>query len=103
MQTNFISKISVFDGLSGSKSGSQEISYEFLRKELPVRLANIMKEISLLPEKLLKMPSVILVTKWFDAFLQHSILVVQSLCYFAIRAQFTVDVILFLLVICRVG
>lgn len=40
-------------------------SYVFLRKELPVRLANIMKEIALLPEHLLRMPSVSLVSQWY--------------------------------------
>ena len=33
-------------------------SYHFLKKELPVRFANIMKEINLLPAALLQMPSV---------------------------------------------
>lgn len=37
----------------------------FLRKELPVRLANIMKEIHLLPEPLLKTPSVTQLNSWY--------------------------------------
>lgn len=40
-------------------------SYLFLRQELPVRLANIMKEIHLLPDTLLRMPSVVLVNNWY--------------------------------------
>lgn len=46
-------------------NASEEKSFIFLRKELPVRLANIMKEIALLPENLLRMPSVIAVNDWY--------------------------------------
>ncbi|KAK6970395.1 pyruvate dehydrogenase (acetyl-transferring) kinase isozyme 3 mitochondrial [Biomphalaria glabrata] len=53
-------------GRTGQKNGSSQQSYIFLQKELPVRLANIMKEINLLPENLLKMPSVQLVISWYQ-------------------------------------
>lgn len=46
-------------------NASEEKSFTFLRKELPVRLANIMKEIALLPENLLHMPSVRTVNEWY--------------------------------------
>lgn len=46
-------------------SACERKSFIFLRKELPVRLANIMKEIHLLPENLLKMPSVGIVNKLY--------------------------------------
>ncbi|KAL3835777.1 hypothetical protein ACJMK2_021253 [Sinanodonta woodiana] len=49
----------------GSKTGTEKSSFEFLRHELPVRLANIMKEISLLPNTLLSMPSVNIVNGWY--------------------------------------
>lgn len=47
------------------RNASENQSYLFLRKELPVRLANIMKEINLLPENLQRMPSVNLVQNWY--------------------------------------
>ncbi|XP_014240477.1 pyruvate dehydrogenase (acetyl-transferring) kinase, mitochondrial [Cimex lectularius] len=46
-------------------SACEKKSYLFLRQEIPVRLANIMKEIHLLPANLLKMPSVTLVNDWY--------------------------------------
>lgn len=43
----------------------EKTSFLFLKRELPVRLANIMQEIALLPENLLRMPSVHLVQTWY--------------------------------------
>ncbi|BFZ06521.1 hypothetical protein BsWGS_09560 [Bradybaena similaris] len=59
-------------GRSGSKEQNRE-SYRFLQKELPVRLANIMKEINLLPENLLQMTSVKLVMSWYERSFQELI------------------------------
>jgi len=47
------------------KTASEEDSYTFLKKELPVRLSNIMKEINLLPGNLLQMPSVLILQDWY--------------------------------------
>uniref|UniRef100_A0A8C5Q000 Protein-serine/threonine kinase n=1 Tax=Leptobrachium leishanense TaxID=445787 RepID=A0A8C5Q000_9ANUR len=49
----------------GSVNACEKTSFMFLRQELPVRLANIMKEINLLPDNLIKMPSVKLVESWY--------------------------------------
>ncbi|EMP25640.1 [Pyruvate dehydrogenase [lipoamide]] kinase isozyme 3 [Chelonia mydas] len=43
----------------------EKTSYMFLRKELPVRLANTMREVNLLPDNLLNRPSVGLVQSCF--------------------------------------
>nr|XP_032833656.1 pyruvate dehydrogenase (acetyl-transferring) kinase isozyme 3, mitochondrial-like isoform X3 [Petromyzon marinus] len=47
------------------KNACERTSFIFLRQELPVRLANTMKEINLLPDKLLHTPSVQLVQSWY--------------------------------------
>uniref|UniRef100_A0A8C9VCJ8 Protein-serine/threonine kinase n=1 Tax=Scleropages formosus TaxID=113540 RepID=A0A8C9VCJ8_SCLFO len=55
----------------GSENACERTSFLFLRQELPVRLANIMKEINLLPDNLLKTPSVRLVQSWYVQSLQE--------------------------------
>ncbi|XP_016013961.1 pyruvate dehydrogenase kinase, isozyme 2 isoform X2 [Rousettus aegyptiacus] len=47
-----------------SSNACEKTSFTFLRQELPVRLANIMKEINLLPDRVLSTPSVQLVQSW---------------------------------------
>lgn len=49
----------------GSTNACERTSFVFLRQELPVRLSNIMKEINLLPERLLSTPSVQQVHNWY--------------------------------------
>ena len=51
------SPLSIKKFMDFGQQASEEKSYLFLRKELPVRLANIMKEFSLLPVALRRMPS----------------------------------------------
>ncbi|XP_007572388.1 PREDICTED: pyruvate dehydrogenase (acetyl-transferring) kinase isozyme 2, mitochondrial-like [Poecilia mexicana] len=50
----------------GSINACEKTSFVFLRQELPVRLSNIMKEINLLPDKLLTTPSVQMVQRWYS-------------------------------------
>lgn len=50
--------------LAGSANACEKTSFIFLRQEIPVRLANIMKEIDLLPDKLIGTPSVQLLHTW---------------------------------------
>uniref|UniRef100_A0A8C6NUY2 Protein-serine/threonine kinase n=1 Tax=Nothobranchius furzeri TaxID=105023 RepID=A0A8C6NUY2_NOTFU len=50
----------------GSINACEKTSFVFLRQELPVRLSNIMKEINLLPDRLLTTPSVQMVQRWYS-------------------------------------
>ncbi|XP_034017121.1 pyruvate dehydrogenase kinase, isozyme 4 [Thalassophryne amazonica] len=50
----------------GSANACEKTSFVFLRQELPVRLANIMKEIDFLPDKLLSTPSLKLLMSWYS-------------------------------------
>ncbi|KAG8450590.1 hypothetical protein GDO86_003021 [Hymenochirus boettgeri] len=50
----------------GRNNACEKTSYLFLRKELPVRIANTLKEVNLLPDNLLEMPSVKLVRSWYS-------------------------------------
>ncbi|XP_003698965.1 pyruvate dehydrogenase (acetyl-transferring) kinase, mitochondrial [Apis florea] len=59
------SPLSIKQFIDFGLSACERKSFIFLRKELPVRLANIMKEIHLLPENLLKMPSVDIVNNLY--------------------------------------
>lgn len=49
----------------GSANACEKTSFVFLRQEFPVRLANIMKEIDFLPDKLLSTPSLQLLQSWY--------------------------------------
>lgn len=60
------SPLSIKQFIDFGENACERTSFVFLRKELPVRLANIMKEIHLLPENLLQMPSVELVKSWYE-------------------------------------
>ena len=57
----------------GSKATTEKSSYLFLKKEIAVRLSNIIKEILYLPPKLLQMPSVELVRSWLVFSLFHRV------------------------------
>uniref|UniRef100_UPI00358EAE64 pyruvate dehydrogenase (acetyl-transferring) kinase isozyme 2, mitochondrial-like n=1 Tax=Myxine glutinosa TaxID=7769 RepID=UPI00358EAE64 len=50
----------------GVENACEKTSFVFLRQELPVRLCNIMKELNLLPNKLLVTSSVQLVQSWYN-------------------------------------
>lgn len=65
--------ITCFGFLLPGLNACESKSFKFLRKELPVRLANIMKEIALLPEHLLLMPSVAMVSQWYARSFQEVI------------------------------
>ncbi|KAK0141673.1 [Pyruvate dehydrogenase (acetyl-transferring)] kinase isozyme 1, mitochondrial [Merluccius polli] len=67
------SPLSMKQFLDFGSQACERTSFSFLRHEVPVRLANIMKEINLLPDNLLGTPSVRLVQSWYLRSLQDII------------------------------
>jgi hypothetical protein len=63
----YISKFILFI----AREGDAKQSYLFLRNELPVRLASMMKEMGHLPPRLLEMPSVKTVNGWYGTSLHE--------------------------------
>ncbi|EYB90645.1 hypothetical protein Y032_0217g2406 [Ancylostoma ceylanicum] len=59
------SSLTIQQYLDFGRIGTAATSYTFLKNELMVRLANIMQEFSLLPPKLLQMPSSKMVSNWY--------------------------------------
>merc|ERR1719461_298848 len=59
------SPLSMKQMLEFGRTATEVESYQFLRREIPVRLSNIMKEINLLPSSLLQMPSCLLLQEWY--------------------------------------
>jgi len=59
------SPLSIKQFIEFGQTASEAESFLFLRKEIPVRLSNIMKEINLLPGNLLQMPSVLILQDWY--------------------------------------
>ena len=60
------------------RTATEEESFTFLSKEIPVRLSNIMKEINLLPSNLLQMPSVLILQE--RTTLRNFLLLIQYHC-----------------------
>ncbi|OQV25879.1 [Pyruvate dehydrogenase (acetyl-transferring)] kinase isozyme 2, mitochondrial [Hypsibius exemplaris] len=76
------------------KTFCEKASCNFLRKELPVRLANIIKEIHLLPESLICQPSTQIVQGWYEKSFAELITYEQAdLTNDAIVSRFTQDLI----------
>ena len=59
------SPVSISHFLEFGRSASTDQSYLFMRKEIPVRLANIMKELELLPDELQQQPNCCLIQDFY--------------------------------------
>ena len=64
--------------LEFGQTATEVESYQFLKREVPVRLSNIMKEVNLLPSSLLQMPSILLLQVSFAYNLPKNTLLIIS-------------------------
>ena len=63
--------------LEFGQTATEVESYQFLKREVPVRLSNIMKEVNLLPSSLLQMPSILLLQVSFVYNLSKNTLIIS--------------------------
>ena len=68
---SFVHRTSTINYLFVAREGDAKQSYLFLRNELPVRLASMMKEMAHLPPRLLDTPSVKTVNGWYGTSLHE--------------------------------
>ena len=59
------SPLTMKEMLEFGRTATEVESYEFLKQEIPVRLSNIMKEVTLLPTSLLQMHSIPVLQEWY--------------------------------------
>ena len=62
------------------RSATEVDSFNFVKQEVPVRLANIMKEINLLPPNLLQTPSVVTLQVRAEVF-RFLLISLKTCCY----------------------
>ena len=70
--------ITIKQFLEFGRTATEEESFNFLRKEMPVRLSNIMKEMNLLPTNLLQMPSVLFLQALMKLRSRHSYSIISG-------------------------
>jgi len=83
------SPVSISHFLEFGRSATTDHSYLFLRKEIPVRLANIMKELELLPDELQQQPNCCLIQDYYVQSFQDILRYENAANTSLVREEFT--------------